>query len=70
MNMSLPVYFERFSNFFHKEVKLIFFLFIICLSWSVHADCLSFPADFPKERVPVVLAPLLYPESQDISPDK
>lgn len=27
-------------------------------------------ADFPKERVPVVLAPLLYPETQDISPDK
>lgn len=25
--------------------------------------------DFPKERVPVVLAPLLYPELQDISPD-
>ncbi|KAJ7383190.1 CCR4-NOT transcription complex subunit 1 [Desmophyllum pertusum] len=25
--------------------------------------------DFPKERVPVVLAPLLYPETQDISPD-
>ena len=29
-----------------------------------------FTADFPKERAPVVLAPLLYPESQDISPEK
>lgn len=29
----------------------------------------SFP-DFPKERVPVVLAPLLYPETKDISTDK
>jgi len=26
--------------------------------------------DFPKERVPVVLSPLLYPDLQDISPDK
>ena len=29
-----------------------------------------FLLDFPHERVPVILGPLLYPESEDLAPEK
>jgi hypothetical protein len=35
--------------------------------WYIY---IFFLLDFPHERVPVILGPLLYPESEDLAPEK
>jgi hypothetical protein len=41
------------------------------LVFNQYISCILFlPSDFPQERCPVVLAPLLYPEKRDILMDR
>ena len=56
----------------HRVVHCCLFVLLLC--WKIKKVTLStlypkcgflFPEDFPKERVPVVLAPLLYKEERD-----
>lgn len=54
-------------NCFCVLLNLVYDMVVFCVADPVLCVCV---ADFPQERCPVVLAPLLYPEKRDIPMDR